>query len=147
MTALRHTGDGTATVGAKRGRTGVFTTLETVTTDPVGRITAGGTVILSGTYSCLGSSDPVWISSSVAQNAPTTSPYMNTTVRFGIGGTRAVCDGAVHRWENAGLVATDALRPGAANVEAVVLELSPQGGLPLSRFHAARQQDITLTQA
>ncbi|MFF9095047.1 DUF6299 family protein [Streptomyces sp. NPDC014802] len=130
------------------GRAPVTGSYETVTVDPVGRITAGGTVTLSGTYSCLGSTGPVWVSSSVAQSAPATAttPYANTTVRHGIGGTRAVCDGVEHRWENTGLVATDALRPGAAHVEATVMELRPQGGLPLPRFHAARQQDITLTQ-
>ncbi|MFF9817960.1 DUF6299 family protein [Streptomyces sp. NPDC014006] len=118
---------------------------ETITVDPVGRITADGTVTLSGTYSCLGSSGPVFITTAVSQNAPANGPYAST-VRHGIGDTRAVCDGAEHTWQNTGKVAIDALRPGAAHVEATVLELRPQGGLPLSHFHAARQQDITLTQ-
>ncbi|MEU3839672.1 DUF6299 family protein [Streptomyces sp. NPDC028635] len=118
---------------------------ETITVDPVGRITADGTVTLSGTYSCLGSSGPVFISAAVSQNAPANGPYASTR-RYGIGGTRAVCDGAEHTWQNTGKVATDALGPGAAHVETTVLELRPQGGLPLPHFHAARQQDITLTQ-
>ncbi|POX45518.1 hypothetical protein C3489_34100 [Streptomyces sp. Ru71] len=119
---------------------------ETVTVDPVGRYTADGTVTLSGTYSCLGSSGPVWISSALSQDAPVGSPYSSTTLRHGIGGTRAVCDGAEHTWQNTGTVAVDALRPGAAHVEATVMELRPQGGLPLPHFHATRQQNINLTQ-
>jgi hypothetical protein len=111
---------------------------ESVTVDPIGRITADGTVTLSGTYRCLGSTGPVFVSSSVAQSGPST--------RYGIGGTRAVCDGVEHRWENSGRPSSDALRPGTAQVEATVMELDSSGGLPLPRFHAAQQQQITLTQ-
>jgi hypothetical protein len=111
---------------------------EIVTVDPTGRIAADGTVTLSGTYRCLGSTGPVFVSSSVAQDPP--------TVRYGIGGTRAVCDGVEHPWVNTGRAGRDTLAPGAARVEATVMELRPQGGLPLPRFHAAQQQDITLVQ-
>ncbi|MFI9827282.1 DUF6299 family protein [Streptomyces sp. NPDC051913] len=109
---------------------------ETVTVDPTGTLAADGTVTLSGTYRCLGNSGPVFVSSSVGQKSP--------SVRHGIGGTSAVCDGAEHRWENTGKVDTGALEPGAAHVEATVMELRG-GGLPLPRFHAAQQQDVTLT--
>ncbi|NEA97690.1 DUF6299 family protein [Streptomyces sp. SID13726] len=112
---------------------------ETVTVDPVGRIADDGTVTLSGTYRCTGGTGPVFVSSSVGQRSP--------SVRQGIGGTRAVCDGAEHVWENTGKPTSGALEPGAAHVEATLMELSPQGGLPLPRFHAAEQQDITLTEA
>jgi hypothetical protein len=111
---------------------------ETVTVDPTGTLAADGTVTLSGTYRCLGNTGPVFVSSSVGQKSP--------SVRHGIGGTRAVCDGVEHRWQNTGKPSTAALEPGAARVEATVMELHPQGGLPLPRFHAARQQDITLTE-
>lgn len=111
---------------------------ETVTVDPTGTLAADGTVTLSGTYRCLGNTGPVFVSSSVGQKSP--------SVRHGIGGTRAVCDGVERRWENTGKPSADALEPGAARVEATVMELHPQGGLPLPRFHAAQQQDITLTE-
>ncbi|MEU5039491.1 DUF6299 family protein [Streptomyces griseorubiginosus] len=112
---------------------------ETVTVDPVGRIAADGTVTLSGTYRCTGGTGPVFVSSSVGQRSP--------SVRQGIGGTRAVCDGVEHVWENTGKPTPGSLEPGAAHVEATVMELSPQGGLPMPRFHATGQQDITLTKS
>lgn len=110
---------------------------ETVTVDPTGRIAADGTVTLSGTYRCVGNSGPVFVSSSVWQD--------DSSVRHGIGGTRAVCDGVEHAWENSGKPSPDALAPGAAHVEATVMELASRGGLPLPVFHATRRQDITLT--
>ncbi|MEU9167526.1 DUF6299 family protein [Streptomyces sp. NPDC048420] len=112
---------------------------ESVTVDPLGRIAEDGTVTLSGTYRCTGGTGPVFVSSSVGQSSP--------SVRHGIGGTRAVCDGVEHVWENTGKTTPGALEPGAARVEATLMELSLQGGLPLPRFHATGQQDITLTQA
>ncbi|WP_432137759.1 MULTISPECIES: DUF6299 family protein [unclassified Streptomyces] len=110
---------------------------ETVSVDPVGRIAADGTVTLSGTYRCLGNTGPVFVSSSVGRDD-------SSGMRHGIGGTRAVCDGAEHVWRNTGRPTTDALEPGAAHVEATLMELRPQGGLPLPHFHAAEQRDITL---
>ncbi|MGA5204018.1 DUF6299 family protein [Streptomyces variegatus] len=110
-----------------------------VTVGAVGRIAADGTVTLSGTYRCTGSSGPVFVSSSVNQGASTT--------RHGIGGTRAVCDGAEHRWVNSGRPGSGALVAGAAHVEATVMELRSFGGLPLPAFHAVKNQDITLKQA
>jgi hypothetical protein len=112
---------------------------ETVTVDPTGRIAPDGTVTLSGTYRCLGTTGPAFVSSSVSQGDP--------SVRHGIGGTRAVCDGVEHSWENSGKSSSDPLTSGAAQVEATVMELSPQGGLPLPRFHATQRQDITLTES
>jgi hypothetical protein len=111
---------------------------ETVSVDPTGRIAADGTVTLSGAYRCTGGTGPVVVSSSVGQSSP--------TVKHGIGGTRAVCDGMDHRWENTGKPTPGDLKPGAARVEATLMELSPEGDLPLPRFHAAQQQDITLTE-
>ncbi|WP_333737156.1 DUF6299 family protein [Streptomyces sp. IBSBF 2806] len=110
---------------------------ESVTVDPAGRIAADGTVTLSGTYRCVGNSGPVFVSSSVGQSAD--------GARHGIGGTRAVCDGAEHTWKNTGKATPDDLKPGAAHVEATLMELRPDSGLPLPRFHAVQQQDVTLT--
>ncbi|MFI5962317.1 DUF6299 family protein [Streptomyces asoensis] len=112
-------------------------TAESVTVDPAGRIAADGTITLSGTYRCVGSSGPVFVSSSVGQGAGKS--------RHGIGGTRAVCDGAEHTWQNTGKATSADIAPGAANVEATLLELRPESGLPLPRFHAAQERDITLT--
>jgi hypothetical protein len=112
---------------------------ETVTVDPTGSIAPDGTVTLSGTYRCLGNSGATFVSSSVSQNDP--------SVRHGIGGTRAVCDGVEHSWENSGKPSSDPITPGTAQVEATVMELSSGGGLPLPRFHAVQRQDITLTQS
>ncbi|OUC95621.1 DUF6299 family protein [Streptomyces swartbergensis] len=112
---------------------------EAVTVDKVGKIAADGTVTLSGTYRCQSSSGPVFVSSSVSQGVSTTS--------YGIGGTRAVCDGAKHRWVNRGRPMPGALVPGAAHVEAALMELRTFSGMLLPRFHATHGQAVTLTQA
>ncbi|MEU6177292.1 DUF6299 family protein [Streptomyces coeruleorubidus] len=112
------------------------TPYEAVTVDKVGKIAADGTVTLSGTYRCQSSSGPVFVSSSVSQGVSTTT--------YGIGGTRAVCDGAKHRWVNKGRPMPGALVPGAAHVEATLMELRTFGVLPLPRFHATQGQAITL---
>ncbi|MFI5797458.1 DUF6299 family protein [Streptomyces sp. NPDC051677] len=111
---------------------------ESVTVDPVGRIAADGTVTLSGAYRCVGNTGPVFVSSSVGQKS--------AGVRHGIGGSRAVCDGAEHTWENTGKATPKDLEPGKAHVEATLMELRPAGGLLLPRFHATQEQDITLTE-
>ncbi|EFL35529.1 conserved hypothetical protein [Streptomyces viridochromogenes DSM 40736] len=112
---------------------------EDVTVDAVGRIAADGTITLSGTYTCVDATGPVYIGSSVRQGASTTS--------YGIGGTRAVCDGAQHRWQNTGRPTPGAIVPGAVHVQATVLELRLVGILPLPRLHAVKDQDITLTRS
>ncbi|MEU1443139.1 DUF6299 family protein [Streptomyces mirabilis] len=110
---------------------------ETVTVDATGHLAADGTVTLSGTYRCLGRTGPVLVSSSVSQG--------DTRIHYGIGGSAAVCDGADHRWTNSERRTPGTLAPGAAHVEATLMELSPAlGGLPLPLFHAMQQQDITL---
>lgn len=110
---------------------------ETVTVDSTGHLASDGTVTLSGTYRCLSGTGPVLVSSSVSQGDP--------RIRYGIGGTAAVCDGAEHRWTNSEKRTSDTLEPGAAHVEATLMELSPAlAGLPLPMFHAVQQQDITL---
>ncbi|MEU5313889.1 DUF6299 family protein [Streptomyces sp. NPDC021562] len=112
---------------------------ESVTVETTGRLAGDGTVTLSGTYTCTDATGPVFISSSISQDSP--------TFRHGIGGTQAECDGATHKWQNTGKVASEKLAPGKAQVEATVLELRPAGGLPLPYFHATKEQDITLAKA
>ncbi|MER6154585.1 DUF6299 family protein [Streptomyces sp. NPDC001868] len=108
---------------------------ETVTVDPTGYVAADGSLTLSGTYRCLGGNGPVFVSSSLQQG--------DSRVRKGVGGSTAVCDGAVHTWTNTGRAEPGRFLPGPARVEATVTELSGSG-LPLPKFHAVRQQDITL---
>ncbi|UUU30308.1 DUF6299 family protein [Streptomyces sp. CA-210063] len=110
---------------------------ETVTIDPTGYVAPDGTLRLSGTYRCLGGDGPVFVSSSLAQG--------DSRVRRGVGGTSAVCDGADHTWTNTDKAEPGRYRPGPARVEATVTELSGSG-LPLPRFHAVKQQDITLVE-
>ncbi|KND40617.1 MULTISPECIES: DUF6299 family protein [Streptomyces] len=110
---------------------------ETVTIDPTGYVAPDGTLTLSGTYRCLGSSGPVFVSSSLQQG--------DSRVRKGVGGSSAVCDGAEHAWTNTDRAEPGRYLPGPARVEATVTELSG-GGLPLPRFHAVRHQDITLVE-
>ncbi|MGA5897114.1 DUF6299 family protein [Streptomyces venetus] len=112
---------------------------EDVTVEAVGRIAADGTITLSGTYTCVDATGPVYIGSSVRQGASTTS--------YGIGGTRAVCDGARHRWQNTGRATPGAIVPGPVHVQATVLELRLVGILPLPRLHAVKDQDVTLTRS
>ncbi|MET9579988.1 MULTISPECIES: DUF6299 family protein [Streptomyces] len=125
--------------GAAPATASAFAPTGSVTVDAVGRITADGTVTLSGTYRCASSSGPVFVSSSLSQGVSTT--------RHGIGGTRAVCDGAEHRWVNTGRTTPGAVVAGAARVEATLMELRTFSGLPLPSFHAVQGQDVTLTQA
>ncbi|MEV6738466.1 DUF6299 family protein [Streptomyces sp. NPDC051104] len=107
-----------------------------VTVDPTGYLAPDGTLTLSGTYRCAGGTgDPVLVSSSISQG--------DHRVQRGVGGTLAVCDGTEHRWTNSETL-RGAYSPGPAHVEATLMELSGSG-LPLPRFHAVRQQDVTLT--
>ena len=112
---------------------------ETVTIDSVGTMAADGTVTLSGTYRCVDSVGPVFVSSSIGQRSE--------NYRYPIGGTSAVCDGKLHRWENTSRPSTTTLKNGKADVEAAIVELHPVGILPLPRFHALLKEDITLSRA
>ncbi|MFF7261690.1 DUF6299 family protein [Streptomyces sp. NPDC008159] len=108
---------------------------ERVTVDVTGKVAPDGTLTLSGTYRCLGGSGPVFVSSSLQQG--------DSRVRKGVGGSLAICDGADRTWTHTDKAEPGRFRPGPARVEATVTELSG-GRLPLPRFHAVRQQRITL---
>lgn len=108
---------------------------ETVTVDPIG-LAADGTITLSGTYRCTGATGPLFVSSSLGQAG---SPFWT-----GIGGTRALCDGAEHRWTNTDSPEPGLFKPGAAHVEATLTELRFVDGVPLPYIHAIQQQDVTL---
>ncbi|MFJ2257230.1 DUF6299 family protein [Streptomyces sp. NPDC087844] len=122
---------------------------ETVTVDPTARLAADGTVTLSGTYRCKGSTGPVLVSSSLSQDKPSLGQDSSSlslgrsNVRKGIGSTTAVCDGAEHRWTNTEPTDPGRFEPGAAKVEATLMELR-SSGLPLPMFHAVKEQNVTL---
>ncbi|MFH8973788.1 DUF6299 family protein [Streptomyces sp. NPDC017890] len=111
---------------------------ESLTVDPTGRIAADGTVTLSGTYRCTAATGLVFVGSSVSQG--------DSSVRYGIGGSLAVCDGQEHRWVNTDTTSANALKPGAAYAEATLLELRSMGGLPLPIFRARQGQNVTLVE-
>ncbi|MPY59873.1 DUF6299 family protein [Streptomyces spongiae] len=125
---------------------------ETVTIAATGRVADDGKITLSGTYRCVAARGPVFVSSSIQQDGDQQS----------VGGTRAICDGALHSWKNTGRVGirthrcigraichgggpADGYRPGPALVQATVMELRPHAGLLLlPYFHAKEEQEITL---
>jgi hypothetical protein len=125
---------------ATAGTTGTAAvdTSETVTVDATGKVAKDGTVTLSGTYRCVDGQGPAFVGSSVAQK--------EANVRYGIGGTRAVCDGAVHTWTNTARLEPGIVEPGKASVEATVMELRPHGFVPLPHLHATHQREVTLVE-
>ncbi|BFO16304.1 hypothetical protein SHKM778_26920 [Streptomyces sp. KM77-8] len=68
---------------------------ESVTVDEEGRM-ADGSITLSGTYRCTAAEGPVFVSSAVGRPSE--------ILHHSVGGTRAECDGEVHRWANTGSV-------------------------------------------
>ncbi|MFC8274754.1 DUF6299 family protein [Streptomyces sp. NPDC057271] len=105
--------------------------------DAYGTVAADGTVTVSGTYRCLDdSAGPVFVSSTLVQ----------ADRSAGIGGTRAVCDGQVRDWSNTAVVKEPGYRPGAARVQATLMQLTPSGplGVPLPGFLAAQESDVIL---
>jgi Family of unknown function (DUF6299) len=107
-----------------------------VTIDQVGYLAPNGTVTLAGSYRCTGSGsgDPVFVSSQLKQ----------ADVSHGIGGTLAVCDGALHRWRNSGGLDATAYAHGQAHVTSTLLTFNHSWGIPLPHFLAAQEQDVTL---
>lgn len=110
---------------------------EAVTVDKEGRVADDGSITLSGTYRCRGAEGTVFIGSSLSRTA-------TDTVRHGIGGTLAVCDGKERRWKNTGRVSGDELKAGPAHVEATIMELRPSGILLLPVPHAVGKRNMTL---
>ncbi|MFB7590566.1 DUF6299 family protein [Streptomyces sp. NPDC056169] len=101
-----------------------------------GTVGADSTVTLSGTYRCVDdSAGPVFVSSTLVQGNRSS----------GIGGTQAVCDGETHEWVNTSVVKDPAYRPGAARVEAHLMQLTAGGtGLPTPGFLATEKADVEL---
>ncbi|MFF9125272.1 DUF6299 family protein [Streptomyces sp. NPDC014889] len=109
---------------------------DNVTIDQTARLSADGTVTVSGTYRCFDANGPVFVGAAISQDPSAT--------RYGIGGTRAVCDGAYHRWQDSGTVTPNRLTTGPARVEAALVELRTHGGLPLPHVHSVRRQNVVL---
>jgi hypothetical protein len=106
-----------------------------VTIAATGQVADDGTITLSGTYRCVASSGPVYLASSIEQDGD----------RQSVGGTRAVCDGARHPWENTGRAGSDGYRPGSALVQATLMELRPDSGRVLTpHSHGTQEREITL---
>ncbi|MFF4158413.1 DUF6299 family protein [Streptomyces sp. NPDC001678] len=112
-----------------------------MTIDPSATLAPDGTLTMSGSYRCtvVEHTGTVFVASNVLQNRRTE----------GIGGSRAVCDGARHRWRNSARPYGASLRPGPARADGTLLQMSSdRGGIPLPRFlTVARERDITLVPA
>ncbi|MEU8622365.1 DUF6299 family protein [Streptomyces sp. NPDC048623] len=111
--------------------------VDALAVDAYGTAAEDGTVTLTGSYRCADdSAGPVFVSSTLVQANRST----------GIGGTRAVCDGLVHRWTNSAVVKDPGYRTGSAHVEATLMQLTATGplGLPMPAFLAQTGQDVTL---
>ncbi|MFG1666948.1 DUF6299 family protein [Streptomyces sp. Y7] len=118
------------------------TVTESVTVDGPARLAADGNVTVSGTYRCVDSKGPTFVSASIGQRS--------SSGRYAIGGTVAECDGKKHRWENKSKPAASTLKHGKADVEATIVELRPTeglGGLPLPHFHALLKKNVALSKA
>ncbi|MFH7339086.1 DUF6299 family protein [Streptomyces sp. KHY 26] len=109
---------------------------ESVTVDAVGRLATDGTVTLTGTYRCTGSTGPVFVTTSLSQRDP--------RLGHGIGGGFARCDGTTRSWSASGTAGGETFQPGTAHVQATVMELRLSGLVPLPVFHAVTEQDVTL---
>ncbi|MFF8840054.1 DUF6299 family protein [Streptomyces sp. NPDC015130] len=101
-----------------------------------GTVAEDSTVTLSGTYRCTDdTAGPVFVSATLRQG--------NRSA--GIGGTRAICDGHLREWVNTSVVKDPAYRPGAAHVEARLVQLTTGGtGLPTPGFLATAESDVEL---
>ncbi|MFH9983515.1 DUF6299 family protein [Streptomyces sp. NPDC017179] len=107
-----------------------------LTIDQTARLSADGTVTVYGTYRCFDANGLVFVGAAISQDPSAT--------RYGIGGTRAVCDGAYHPWHTSGTVTPNRLTPGPARVEAALVELRSHSGLPLPEVHATHRRDVVL---
>ncbi|MCC3778061.1 DUF6299 family protein, partial [Streptomyces sp. UNOB3_S3] len=112
-----------------------------MTIDPTATLAPDGTVTMTGSYRCtvVEHTGTVFVASNVLQHRRTE----------GIGGSKAVCDGARHRWRNSARPYGAALRPGPARADGTLLQMSSdRGGIPLPRFLAVvHERDITLVPA
>ncbi|GHB60921.1 hypothetical protein GCM10010331_55810 [Streptomyces xanthochromogenes] len=117
----------------------------TVTAGPTGTISPDGTITLSGTYRCSAPSSPgpVLVASSVGIGSADSG-----TVRYGMNGVAAQCDGAEHTWVNRGRLGSGlAPAAGPVDVQATLVQLIMRGGLPLPSLIAADRHQVDLRPA
>ncbi|MFF4222752.1 DUF6299 family protein [Streptomyces sp. L500] len=112
-----------------------------MTIDPTATLAPDGTLTMTGTYRCrvVEHTGTVYVASNVLQHAHTE----------GIGGSKAVCDGARHRWRNSARPNGASLRPGPARADGTLLQISrDRGGIPLPRFLAVLpEREIKIVRA
>ncbi|MER7762451.1 DUF6299 family protein [Streptomyces sp. NPDC097619] len=105
-------------------------------------ISYDGTLTLSGGYRCDAPSPArrVFVTSSLVQDGK----------RVGFGGTEAVCDGQWHEWRGSGQVdrfLRMGFHDGPARVDARLVTLEEEGGLPSPRALAGHEQPVHLDDA
>ncbi|MFF3975571.1 DUF6299 family protein [Streptomyces sp. NPDC055808] len=116
-----------------------------VSADPTGTVSRDGTIALSGTYRCSAPTGqgPVLVASSVGIVSA-----QGGTVRYGLNGIAAQCDGAEHTWVNRGRLGTGpAPQAGPVDVQATLVQLVMRGGLPLPSVIAADRRQVELRPA
>ncbi|RNG38441.1 DUF6299 family protein [Streptomyces botrytidirepellens] len=108
-----------------------------VTVNRIGYVSSNGTVALSGTYRCLRDGADI-------PRADILVTLTQGQVRYGLGGSPALCDGVTHTWsvqDGAGV----RFVPGPALVESSLLRFEAvQQFVPLPRTAAVRERAITL---
>jgi hypothetical protein len=72
------------------------------------------------------------------------SQLKQADVSHGIGGTPAICDGALHRRRNGGGLDATAYAHGQAHVTSTLPASNHGWGIPLPPVLAAQGQDVTL---
>ncbi|MFE9535063.1 DUF6299 family protein [Streptomyces sp. NPDC006691] len=116
-----------------------------VSADPTGTVSRDGTITLSGTYRCTAptSPGPVLVASSVGIGSADSG-----SVRYGLNGVAAQCDGAEHTWVNRGRAGSGpAPAAGPVDVQATLVQLVMRGGLPLPFVIAADRHQVELRPA
>ncbi|WP_329578756.1 DUF6299 family protein [Streptomyces sp. NBC_01361] len=103
------------------------------------RVAPDGTLTLAGTYRCE--------TSSSARAAFVSSNLVQDNKRLGFGGTEARCDGQEHEWSSSGPVDGPmdlGLHEGQAAVDAHLMTLESDGGLPMPRALAELEEPVRL---
>lgn len=101
------------------------------------RVAPNGTLTLSGTHRCETSSSAraVFVSSNLVQD----------NKRLGFGSTEARCDGQEHEWSSSGPVDGPmdlGFHEGRAAVDAHLMTLESEGGLPMPRALAGLEEPV-----
>ncbi|MEU4210243.1 DUF6299 family protein [Streptomyces sp. NPDC026206] len=111
-----------------------------ITIDRTVHIAPDGTISMTGTYRC-----------TLLRGVPAGTVFVAGNLRQGgradsIGGSRALCDGDVHKWRNSARPGREEYRPGPARADGTLLQLrKDKHGILLPHFLAvASKRDVTL---